>query len=122
MRVYVLLYFYLSGPSDVPTIFNSSNRDHPTNIPVAIQEKALFQKDSSREVYSIIIMVKLTNLLSAISVAYASANKSSFTTSSVKPWGLVENVPRGGDASYSSVCEDIKGSIIEKASKKVRVN
>jgi hypothetical protein len=65
-------------------------------------------------------MVKLTHLVSAIYVAYASANKSTFGTNSLQPWGLVvENIPRGGDTSYSSVCEDIKCGIIEKASKKV---
>jgi len=32
---------------------------------------------------------------------------------------MIDNIPRGGDASYSSVCEDVKANIIEKASKKI---
>ena len=62
-------------------------------------------------------MARLTNLVSAICIAYVGANRSFTTTSS---WGLIQNIPRGGDASYSSVCEDIKSSIVDQATKKVR--
>ena len=63
-------------------------------------------------------MARLSNLISAICIAYAGASRT-FTTSS--SWGMIDNIPRGGDASYSSVCEDVKANIIEKASKKVRL-
>jgi len=61
-------------------------------------------------------MARLTNLFSAICIAYVGANRSFTTTSS---WGLIQNIPRGGDASYSSVCEDIKSSIVDQATKKI---
>lgn len=61
-------------------------------------------------------MVRLTSLVSAICIAYAGASKTFATTGS---WGIVDNIPRGGDASYSSVCEDVKSTIIEQASKEV---
>jgi len=61
-------------------------------------------------------MARLTTLVSAICIAYAGASGSFTTTSS---WGMVQNIPRGGDASYSSVCEDIKSIIVETATKKV---
>lgn len=32
---------------------------------------------------------------------------------------MVGSIPRGGDASYTSLCEDVKGSIIEEANKEI---
>jgi len=63
-------------------------------------------------------MARLSNIVSAICIAYAGASRSSFATTS--SWGIVGDIPRGGDASYSSVCEDVKSSIVEQATMKVR--
>mmetsp|Transcript_8909 Transcript_8909/g.13082 ORF Transcript_8909/g.13082 Transcript_8909/m.13082 type:complete len:304 (-) Transcript_8909:149-1060(-) len=62
-------------------------------------------------------MARLSTLVTAICVAYAGATRTFTSTSS---WGLVENIPRGGaDASYSSLCEDVKSSIVDQASKEI---
>lgn len=61
-------------------------------------------------------MVKLTWFCPAIFIAYADAGRS-FTAAST--WGIVENIPRGGDGSYSNICEDVKSNIIAGASKDI---
>ena len=61
-------------------------------------------------------MVRLTGLASAICIAYAGASKSFARTNS---WGIVHNIPRGGDASYASVCEEVKSTIVEQTTKEV---
>lgn len=60
-------------------------------------------------------MVRFTHIASAILIVCADAS-SPFNT---KSWGIVGNIPRGGDASYSSVCEDVKSGIVAQASKDV---
>lgn len=61
-------------------------------------------------------MTRLSTLVSSICIAYASANRGFASSNS---WGIVSSIPRGGDASYSSACEDAKSSIVEKASKEI---
>jgi hypothetical protein len=57
-------------------------------------------------------MNRLSLLISSIFLTSTLA-----ATSSSRPvWGMI---PRGGDASYSSLCEDVKSSIIEEASKEI---
>lgn len=63
-------------------------------------------------------MTRLSALVSSICLAYAGA--ASTGRSFAAKTAFVANIPRGGsDASYSSVCEDVKSGIIAKASQKV---
>ena len=59
-------------------------------------------------------MVRLSSIIFSSFILGASSRQTS------SPWGVVSSIPRGGDASYTNVCEEVKCGIIEAASKEVR--
>mmetsp|Transcript_13579 Transcript_13579/g.16487 ORF Transcript_13579/g.16487 Transcript_13579/m.16487 type:complete len:309 (-) Transcript_13579:228-1154(-) len=66
-------------------------------------------------------MTRLTILVSACLISCTFALSFDRSTS-LSSWGttqLVGSIPRGGDASYGSLCEDVKSSIIAAANKQI---
>lgn len=70
-----------------------------------------------------IVIVALKNVGATSSfIAKSVSHRQSLLPSSCfsSSWGIIGNIPRGGDTStYSSQCEDVKSAIIQKASKKI---
>mmetsp|Transcript_25723 Transcript_25723/g.38502 ORF Transcript_25723/g.38502 Transcript_25723/m.38502 type:complete len:305 (-) Transcript_25723:293-1207(-) len=61
----------------------------------------------------------MTRLSSFLILSSISCLVSSSPISRPSAWGVVGSIPRGGDASYATLCEDVKSSIIEEASKEI---
>ncbi len=72
-------------------------------------------------------MIRLSSVLSSIYFTSALLASSSVVVAATAPWGvkMVGYLPRGGSSTggsvdnYSSVCEEVKCSIIEAANKEV---
>ena len=64
--------------------------------------------------------LRILSVFVTASLVGASSPSSPFSQS--KKWGIqvVGSIPRGGDASYTSLCEDVKGSITQRATQEVR--